>query len=102
MNTKSWSYIEDVQVPTTTLVKVSRVARGSFNAPYEQNMTISEAVKFGAWDSVDGTMYANVTIAEGDHAGCVVVRGQRTRKNGFPVDGKRSGNGWYAQVEVTP
>lgn len=98
----SWSYFEDVLVPKTTLVNVSRVAAQSLNEPFVQTMTIAEAVAYGAWATVRGTMSSSVTVADGEYSGCVIVRGKRARKNGFPVDGKRTGNGWYAQVEITP
>ena len=40
---------------------VSRNTRGNLNPGYVQSMSVSEAIKFGAWDTTHGTMSAAVS-----------------------------------------
>lgn len=42
---------------------VSRKIRGSLNPGYVQSLSVSEAIKYGAWDTTNGTMTASVSYS---------------------------------------
>ncbi|MCA3018813.1 MAG: hypothetical protein ING73_11690 [Rhodocyclaceae bacterium] len=43
-------------------VTVSRAEKYSLNKPFLQTMTLGEAVQYGAWDTTNGTMSAEVNF----------------------------------------
>jgi hypothetical protein len=49
-----------VLLDKTDDVTVSKVAKLSLNKPFVQTMTLGEAVRYGAWDTENGTMSVEV------------------------------------------
>lgn len=60
---KSLRYNETlVSIANDDILLVTRNTKGNLLPGYSQSMTLREAVDFGAWDSVSGTMEYEVTL----------------------------------------
>lgn len=51
-----------VDIDQEDILQVTRTTKGNFIPGNPQKMTVKEAVAYGAWDSVRGTMQSEVTL----------------------------------------
>lgn len=68
-----------VEIARDDIVVVSRNTKGNLLPATEQEMTLDEAIAYGAWSTVAGTMTASVTLSPRVYEHPVAV----TVKNGF-------------------